>query len=100
MGPQAPIPGPADAAIVRGTAPRPEGAAPNLDYRDQVLVSFFQQVLILVNQHLFQCRSEVMERMRKCAASRYCRVHTAVKLSGLLLVGSVISIVVLFDGKV
>jgi hypothetical protein len=41
-----------------------------------------------------------MERMRKCAASRYCRVHTAVKLSGLLLVGSVISIVVLFDGKV
>jgi len=41
-----------------------------------------------------------MERMRKCAASRYCRVHTAVKLSALLLVGSLISIVMLFDGKV
>jgi len=27
-------------------------------------------------------------------------VHTAVKLSALLLVGSVISIVVLFDGKI
>ena len=41
-----------------------------------------------------------MERIKKCAASRYCRVHTAVKFSALLLVGSVISIVVLFDGKV
>jgi hypothetical protein len=41
-----------------------------------------------------------MERIRKCAASRYCRMHTMVKLSALLLVGSVISIVVLFDGKV
>ena len=41
-----------------------------------------------------------MERIRKCAASRYCRVHTVVKLSALLLVGTVISIVVLFDGKV
>jgi hypothetical protein len=40
-----------------------------------------------------------MERIRKCAASRYCRVHTAVKLSAVLLIGSVVSIVVLFDGK-
>jgi hypothetical protein len=41
-----------------------------------------------------------MERIRKCAASRYCRVHTAVKLSALLLVFSVIWIVVVFDGRI
>ena len=41
-----------------------------------------------------------MERIRNCAASRYCRVHTAVKLSALLLVGSVVSIMLLFDGKI
>jgi hypothetical protein len=41
-----------------------------------------------------------MSRFRKCAASRYCRVHTAVKLSAAVLVGSVISIIMLFDGKI
>ncbi|MGD2076406.1 MAG: hypothetical protein PVI91_03045 [Gammaproteobacteria bacterium] len=41
-----------------------------------------------------------MQRIRKCAASRYCRMHTAVKASALLLVGSVVSIVLLFDGKI
>ncbi len=41
-----------------------------------------------------------MEKMKKCAASRYCRVQTAVKVSALLLVGSVISIVLLFDAGV
>jgi hypothetical protein len=41
-----------------------------------------------------------MNRIRKCAASRYCRMHTAVKVSALLLIGSVTSIVVLFDGRI
>jgi len=39
-----------------------------------------------------------MEKIKQCAACRYCRVHTAIKMSALLLVASVISIVVLFDG--
>ena len=41
-----------------------------------------------------------MEKIKKCAASRYCRLHTAIKTSALLLVGTVISIVVLFEVSV
>jgi len=38
-----------------------------------------------------------MDKLKKCAACRYCRVHTAVKLSAVLLVGAVVSIVMMFE---
>jgi len=39
-----------------------------------------------------------MDKFKKCAACRYCRVHTAIKTGAVLLACSIISIVVLFDG--
>lgn len=39
-----------------------------------------------------------VEKIKKCAACRYCRVHTAIKTGAVLLAGSIVSIVVLFDG--
>lgn len=41
-----------------------------------------------------------MEKLKKCAACRYCRVHTFVKLSAVLLVGAVVGIVMMFDGHI
>jgi hypothetical protein len=39
-----------------------------------------------------------MEKLKKCAACRYCRVNTFVKLSAVLLVGAVVTIVMMVDG--
>ena len=41
-----------------------------------------------------------MGKLKKCASCRYCRVHTAIKTSAVLLVGTIVSIVVLFDGSI
>jgi len=43
-------------------------------------------------------RGSKVERFKKCAACRYCRVHTAITTGAVLLAGSIISIVMLFDG--
>lgn len=40
-----------------------------------------------------------MEKLKKCVACRYCRVQSFVKLSAVLLVGAVVSIVMVFDGR-
>ncbi len=40
-----------------------------------------------------------MEKLKKCAACRYCRVNSFVKLSAVLLIGAVITIVMMFDGR-
>jgi hypothetical protein len=41
-----------------------------------------------------------MEKIKQCAACRYCRVQTFVKVSAVLLIGVVTTIVVMFDGRV
>ena len=38
-----------------------------------------------------------MEKLKKCAACRYCRVRTAIKTSTLLLAGALISVITLID---
>ena len=41
-----------------------------------------------------------MEKIKQCAACRYCRVQTFVKVSAVLLISAVTTIVVMFDGHV
>jgi hypothetical protein len=41
-----------------------------------------------------------MEKIKQCAACRYCRVQTFVKVSAVLLISAVTTIVVMFDGRV
>jgi len=41
-----------------------------------------------------------MEKLKQCAACRYCRVQAFVKVSAVLLVGAVVTIVMMFDGRV
>ena len=41
-----------------------------------------------------------MEKVKKCAACRYCRVHAFIKLSAVLLVGAIVTIVMMFEGRV
>jgi hypothetical protein len=38
-----------------------------------------------------------MEKLKQCAASRYCRMHTFVKLSAVSVVAAIVGIIVLFD---
>jgi hypothetical protein len=45
-------------------------------------------------------RGDQVDKIKKCAACRYCRVHTAIKTGAVLLAGSIISIVVLFDSGI
>ena len=40
-----------------------------------------------------------MDKLKQCAACRYCRMHAFVKVSAVLLVGAVLTIVMLFDGS-
>ena len=39
-----------------------------------------------------------MKKLKQCAACRCCRVNAFVKASALLLVGSIVTIVMTFDG--
>lgn len=39
-----------------------------------------------------------MEKIKKCAACRYCRVQTVITTSAVLLAGTIAFIVVFFDG--
>ena len=41
-----------------------------------------------------------MKKLRQCAACRYCRVNSFVKISAVLLVSAVATIVVTFDSGV
>lgn len=41
-----------------------------------------------------------MEKLKQCAACRYCRVNAFVKVSAVLLVGAIATIVMMFDGRV
>ena len=41
-----------------------------------------------------------MDKLKQCAACRYCRMQTFVKLSALLVAGAVVAIVMMFDGRV
>lgn len=38
-----------------------------------------------------------MNKLKQCAACRYCRVNTFVKLSAVMLIGAVVSIVMMFE---
>lgn len=40
-----------------------------------------------------------MERIKRCAACRYCRVHTALKTSIVLLGASLVSLFMMLDNK-
>lgn len=40
-----------------------------------------------------------MDKIKQCAACRYCRVQTFVKVSAVLLVGAIASIIMMFDGR-
>jgi hypothetical protein len=41
-----------------------------------------------------------MQKLKQCVACRYCRVQTFVKVSAVLLVGAVATIITMFDGRV
>jgi hypothetical protein len=41
-----------------------------------------------------------MEKLKQCVACRYCRVQTFVKVSAVLLIGAVATIVMMFNGPV
>jgi len=41
-----------------------------------------------------------MKKLKQCAACRYCRVNSFVKISAVLLVGAVTTIVMTFDAVV
>jgi hypothetical protein len=38
-----------------------------------------------------------MRKLKQCAASRYCRVRTFVKLSAVSVIVAIVGIIVLFD---
>lgn len=38
-----------------------------------------------------------MKKLKQCAACRYCRVNTFVKLSAVLVVGLVVTIIMTFE---
>lgn len=38
-----------------------------------------------------------MEKIKQCAANRYCRLHTVLKIAIVLLVASVVAIALLYD---
>lgn len=40
-----------------------------------------------------------VDKLKQCAACRYCRVNAFVKASAVLLVGAIVTIVLLFDGN-
>lgn len=40
-----------------------------------------------------------MNKLKQCAACRYCRVHAFVKFSALMLVAAVVTIVMTFNGS-
>jgi hypothetical protein len=41
-----------------------------------------------------------MGKLKQCVACRYCRVQAFIKVSAVMLIGAVTTIVVLFDGRV
>jgi len=42
-------------------------------------------------------REQEVKKLKQCAACRYCRVHTFIKASALLVVGSIVTIILTFD---